>query len=187
MSVYKTHDATYNLKTGCRYIDKGDRLGDYKQIADGSYEFVGLGVEGGRYDKSLVLIPLYMAPPISKAECENMRASGTYGIREFHEDLDTWTGAFKQCRGIQNIATAVDIINYLFPLFYKEPFSDVHFNPSYGQNNGLNGKCKSSFYNQEVWLANEYGKEVATVQFNQRSIVYPETRPRHYCIYYMCK
>lgn len=58
-----------------------------------------------------------IAGPVSLAECEEMKASGNYGIRECRYDNDYWAGAVKYCGGIQNMPTAnqlTELAKYLY-------------------------------------------------------------------------
>ena len=54
---------------------------------------------------------------VTKAECEEMVASGEYGIKACGNETDYWAGAVKQCGGVKNLPTdtqLAELASYIY-------------------------------------------------------------------------
>ena len=59
--------------------------------------------------------------PVTKAECEEMVASGKYGIKACHNNNDYWAGAVKQCGHVNKLPNKSDLEKLASSLYEGNP------------------------------------------------------------------
>ena len=107
----------------------------------------------------------FIPTPVTKAECEEMKASGKYGINSCYYDDDYWVGAVKACGGESNMPTEAqltDIAKYIYEIdsITTGRTTGINYNPDkvsqMGFTNGI------AFW---LWSNNGYSSQAAKARY----------------------
>ena len=111
----------------------------------------------------------FKSEPVTKAECEEMVASGNYGIKACSNENDYWAGAVKKCGGVDKLPTDVQLAELASFIYGIETsLTETSYCPK--DNNGNYIKCRdedklaifgfptSTFY---VWSGQERSDKAA--------------------------